>query len=202
MASRLRSTGLPFQRSIIAIDIEGSTAETNTAKARLRDVMYDVLQKALQGGGVSDDHRDPFVDRGDGVLVLVHADDRVPKALLLNSVIPTLHGLLEDHCAAHPNERFRLRAAVHAGDVHYDRNGCFGEALDITFRLLDAAVVKRRLREATTSLVVVISDDIYRSVVRQGYLGSDHNNFESFRIQIAGQRHLGWVHVPLRANSG
>jgi hypothetical protein len=31
---------------------------------------------------------------------------------------------------------------VHAGEVNYDANGCFGEALDVAFRLLDAARVQ------------------------------------------------------------
>jgi GTP diphosphokinase / guanosine-3',5'-bis(diphosphate) 3'-diphosphatase len=35
-------------------------------------------------------------------------------------------------------EARRLRVVLHAGEVHYDGNGCFGEALDIAFRLLDA----------------------------------------------------------------
>ena len=34
---------------------------------------------------------------------------------------------------------------VHAGEVNYDANGCFGEALDIAFRLLDSAHVKKAL---------------------------------------------------------
>ena len=66
---------------------------------------------------------------------------------------------------------------VHAGEVHYDPNGCFGEALDIAFRLLDAAHVKKALRAAPDPLILVISGDIYRAVVRHGYDGIDQRAF-------------------------
>jgi hypothetical protein len=85
---------------------------------------------------------------------------------------------------------------MHAGEVHYDANGCFGEALDVAFRLLDAARVKRALRETADPLVLVISGDIYSSVVRHGYDGIDQQAFRPLvRVQVAGRRYPGWVHV-------
>ena len=43
----------------------------------------------------------------------------------------------------------------------------------------------------------VISGDIYRSVVRQGYEGIDQHTFHPLiRVRVAGQRHPGWVQVP------
>lgn len=35
---------------------------------------------------------------------------------------------------------------MHSGNVNDDDNGCFGEALDIAFRLLDAPSVKATLK--------------------------------------------------------
>jgi hypothetical protein len=89
---------------------------------------------------------------------------------------------------------------MHAGEVHYDANGCFGEALDVAFRLLDATRVKRTLREAAGPLILVVSGDIYSSVVRHGYDGLDQHAFHQLvRVQIAGNRHLGWIHIPEEA---
>jgi hypothetical protein len=89
---------------------------------------------------------------------------------------------------------------VHAGEVHYDANGCFGEALDVAFRLLDATPVKKTLLEAASSMILVVSGDIYHSVVRHGYDGIDQHAFHPFvRVHIAGHRHLGWIHVPEEA---
>ena len=44
---------------------------------------------------------------------------------------------------------------------------------DIAFRLLDAPAVKQALKAARDPLVLVVSGDIYSSVVRHGYDGID-----------------------------
>jgi len=93
-------------------------------------------------------HRDRFIGRGDGILALIHPVDQAPKAILLNCAIPVLNRLLIDYNASLPlasraQRLLRVRVVVHAGEVHYDANGCFGEALDVAFRLLDAGQVKK-----------------------------------------------------------
>jgi hypothetical protein len=88
---------------------------------------------------------------------------------------------------------------MHAGEIHYDANGCFGEALDVAFRLLDAARVKKALREMADPLILVISGDIYTSVVRHGYDGIDYQAFHPLVcVQVAGKRYPGWIRIPQR----
>lgn len=190
----------PKQRSIVACDVEGSTTRTNTAKAALRADMYDLLEAALLECKITEDLREPFVDSGDGVLTMVRPVDRVPKVLLLQILVPALSAILAEHAAVHPDRRFRLRVAVHAGEVHFDRRGIFGEDIDITFRLLNSPELKQRLHQTAAPLVLVVSDHIHRSVVRHGYDGIDGRTFEpAIRLEVGGQRHIGWVHVPAEA---
>jgi hypothetical protein len=87
---------------------------------------------------------------------------------------------------------------MHApGEVHYDSNGSFGEALDIAFRLLDAPGVKKVLQAAADPLTLVISGDIYRTVVRHEYDGIDPLAFRPLiRVNVAGYRYPGWIHTP------
>jgi class 3 adenylate cyclase len=185
---------VPHHRNIVTVDIEGSTARTNPAKGRLRQVMYDLFEEALLVCGILASHRDALIDRGDGVLALIYPVDQAPKTLLLDSLVPTLSRLLAEHNERAPLQKLRLRTAVHAGEVHYDRQGCFGEALDITFRLLDAPEVKIRLSETNAPLVLVVSDDIYRSVIRHCYEGIDRDAFEQLvAVTVAGQQHRGWI---------
>jgi hypothetical protein len=201
----LPAVGLPHHRAIIALDIERSTSRPDPVKAELRNKTYEILDAALSSAGIHKRYRDRFIDRGDGVLALIHPVDQAPKALLLNHAIPALNRLLTDHNANLPRpsrtqRQLRVRVVVHAGEVHYDANGCFGEALDVAFRLLDAAQVKRTLRAAAGPLILVVSGDIYSSVVRHGYDGLDQHAFRPLvRIQIAGNRHLGWIHIPEEA---
>jgi hypothetical protein len=201
----LLATGLPHYRAIVALDIERSTSRPNPIKGELRSKAYELFEMALHNAGINKRHRDRFVDRGDGILALIHPVDKAPKAFLLNRVIPVLNRLLTEYNAGlprlgQPQRQLRIRVVLHAGEVHYDANGCFGEALDVAFRLLDAARVKRALRETADPLILVVSGDIYSSVVRHGYDGIDQQAFHPLvRVHIAGKRYPGWIHIPERA---
>jgi class 3 adenylate cyclase len=195
-----QDAGLAHHRTIIALDIEQSTRRTDPVKAELRDKVYELFEMALRSAGIYPRHRDQFVDRGDGVLALIRPVRQAPKALLLNRAIPAFKRLLADYNAGLPRtslpHQLRVRVVIHAGEVRYDSHGCFGEALDIAFRLLDDGRVKKALRATADPLALVISGDIYRSVVRHGYNGVDQSPFRSFGyIHVAGNRHPGWIQV-------
>jgi hypothetical protein len=189
----------PHHRSLVAVDIEGSTTRTNVARAQFRHVMYGLVEEAMLTAGISESCRDDLLDRGDGILALIHPVDEAPKTLLLDTVIPTLSTLLTHYNHQHDTQprALRMRAVIHAGEVHYDGRGCFGEAVDLSFRLLESPELKRRLTRTDAPLILVVSDDIYSSVVRHGYDGIDHRDFEPLvHVQMAGRRHRGWVNIP------
>jgi len=198
---------LPHYRAIVALDIESSTTRPNPVKGELRNKAYELFDMALCTAGIDKRYRDRFIDRGDGILALIHPVDQAPKALLLNRVIPLLSRLIAEYNTSlprhsQPQRQLRIRVVVHAGEVHYDANGCYGEALDVAFRLLDAARVKRALRAADDPLILVVSGDIYQSVVRHGYDGIDQDAFQPIvRVHVAGNRYCGWVQVPRQAAS-
>jgi hypothetical protein len=98
--------------------------------------------------------------------------------------------------AADPALRMRLRAVVHAGDVHLDRRGYYGEAIDVAIRLLDAPPVKKALQQAAAPLVLVVSEEIYFAVVRHGYVDADTYR-RLVHVRVSSRPHRGWVHVPL-----
>jgi hypothetical protein len=198
----LLAADLPSYRTIVALDIEHSTCRPNPIKGELRNMTYELFEAALDKAGIDSCHHDAFIDRGDGLLALIHPVDQAPKALLLNRAVPLLNQLLSDYNASlpqhsQPQRQLRIRVVMHAGEVHYDANGCFGEALDVAFRLLDAGRVKKTLQETTEPLILVISEDIYSSVVRHGYDGIDNEAFHPLvRVRVAGRRYPGWIHLP------
>jgi hypothetical protein len=173
----------------------------------VRNKTYELFDAALCTAGSHKRHRDRYIDRGDGLLALIRPVEQAPKALLLNHAIPALNRLLTDYNASlprssRPQRQLRVRVVAHAGDVHYDANGCFGEALDVAFRLLDAIPVKKALLETASPLILVISGDIHSSVVRHGYDGIDQQAFHPLvRVQIAGKRYPGWIHIPGKRQS-
>jgi hypothetical protein len=190
---------LPRHRVIVAVDIEQSTSRPDPVKAELRRTLYYLFDQALRSAGIRRRHRDRFTDRGDGLLALIHPVDQASKPIVLNRAIPALCRLLANHNASlastgRLHEKLRIRVVVHAGEIHYDSNGCFGEALDIAFRLLDAPGVKKALRTAADPLILVISDDIYRTIVRHGYAGIDFYAFHPLvNVHIAGRCYPGWI---------
>jgi hypothetical protein len=188
----------PVHRSIVAVDLEGSTRRTNPVKGELRRVLYELLDRALAEAGLAARHLERLTDRGDGVLILIRPYDDLPKTVLLSRLIPILTALLVQYNAAvaWPALQMRLRAVVHAGEVHDDGNGFYGEDLDVAFRLLDSPSVKRTLREAPGSpLVLVVSEEIFSVIVRQGYV--DEGPYQRcVHVRVGERRRRGRVHVP------
>ena len=177
------------QRTIVALDIERSTSRPDPVKAELRATMYDLFDAALRAAGLHRRHRDRFADRGDGFLALIHGVDRTPE-VLLRRVIPAFGVLLAEYNTVRPPLRqLRVRVVVHAGLVHYDANGCFGEALDTAFRLLDATCVKKALRTAQAPLALVVSVGLGESVPH-GRAG-DAGRLVS--VEVGSHRHRGLI---------
>jgi hypothetical protein len=194
-----RSVADPVPRSILAVDLEGSTQRTNPERGEFRRIMYALLARALRATGIGHEHLENPADRGDGVLLLFRPDDDVPKTLLLGQLIPTLAALLIEHnaTAAQPALRLRLRAVFHAGEVHDDGWGFYGEDLDVAFRLLDSPSAKKALKDAATSpLVLVVSEEIYSGIIRHGYVDVGPQ-VASVSVRVARRRRRGWVHVPV-----
>lgn len=191
-----RTSG-PVHRSIIAVDIEGSTTRTNPVKGEIRRAMYDLVEQALEAVAITGDCLEPLTDRGDGVLVLIRPHDDVPKTVLLDRLVPLLAARIAEHNTQTPLPalRIRLRLVVHAGEVHLDMRGWYGEAIDIAIRLLDAPPVKRVLKQAAAPLVLVVSDEIYTGLVCQGYVNPATYR-RLVRVRVGSRLHGGWVHVP------
>lgn len=194
----VRLPGGPVHRMIFAVDIEGSTERNNPAKGELRRILYELLDQALEAAGIGARHLEPFTDRGDSVLILIKPHDDVPKTLVLGQLVPILTALLAEHNAAvvRPELRIRMRAVVHAGEIHEDDKGFYGDDLDAAFRLLEAQPLKKALKEATASpLILVVSEEIFNGIVQQGYL--DDASFEPLvRLRVGRRQRRGWAHIP------
>lgn len=157
---------LGHHRSFVVVDVEGYGAETRTSRQRtaVRDGLYQVLATAFADCGLPWDDG-ATDDVGDSVMVLLPAD--TPKGILVDRLPERLVAALREHNHVHTiGARLRLRMAVHAGEVHYDSHGKTSAEMIFTYRILDAAEAKRALRESTATLVLIVSDSFYRSVVR------------------------------------
>jgi len=203
-AALLRNQPLrPFRRRVIvALDIEGSTRRPDPVKAVLRSMLYELFDAALRSAGVSARRRDQFTDRGDGLLALI---DPADQALLVNLVIPAFSRRVAGYNASLPDpggqDRLRVRVVMHVGNIHDDDNGCFGEALDIAFRLLDDPRVKATLTTAQGPVLLVVSGDIHNLVTSSSCGATGHTASRPVTVQVAGHEHRGWIHIPAKPPS-
>jgi hypothetical protein len=193
---------LARHRVIVALDIERSTSRPDPVKAELRTMLYELFDAALRTSGVGARRRDGFADRGDGLLALI---DPADQELVLNAVIPVFSQLLTSYNAglSDPGDRdrhLRVRIVVHTGNIHDDDNGCFGEALDTAFRLLDTPRAKMALKAARGALVAVISADVWESAAPNGFAGTIRvASRQPVTTQVGGHEYQGWLLLPSQA---
>lgn len=187
------NTPAPRQRTILGVDVERSTERNNVGRGQVREAMFDIVEKTLIASGITEELREPIVDRGDGAMVCVHPADQIPKPLLITTFVPILRAELR-------TQAFRLRVALHFGDVHYDARGPYGEDIDLMVRLLDAPRLRTQLSRTTEPLILAVSDAFHRSAVKHGYDGIDAGDFQPLlKFRMGGQNHRGWIQIPRRS---
>ncbi|MER7008135.1 hypothetical protein ABT297_34520 [Dactylosporangium sp. NPDC000555] len=185
----------PRHSSLLAVDVEAYASRTEPGQEAVRRAMYATVRGAA---GEAEIPWDECVvqDQGDCILLLVPA--HVPVPSLIDPFVARLDGLLRRHNAlASAEAAVRMRVAVHAGYVSLDGAGWVGTAVNSTARLLAAPEFKAVLaasRRAQTALIV--SDEVYRSIVRQGHVGLDPQSFHQVRVRLKELDTPAWIHVP------
>jgi HD domain len=117
--------GLVAAETLAAIGSADGRVATLKMADRLHNELFDA---ALRSAGIYPEHRDPFEDRGDGLLALLHPVENVPAALLLSRVVPLLARRVDTYNTGLPpgsqrERQLRIRVVVHAGEVNYDGHG-------------------------------------------------------------------------------
>jgi WD40 repeat protein len=183
-------------RTLMAVDIEsyGLSERSDRFRIQIRryltDWCVDLLSKSEANAG-----RWHLQDTGDGFLLSI--DPNVPRSLLL-AVVPS--GLRERLLAYNRDrvvaERFRVRLAMHAGDVLGDPDPFIGEATNHVCRLLDSDVLRACLQATPQPVVVMVSEAIYRGIVKHAH--GDLDPAAWHRVVVYGKEGPadGWVNVP------
>lgn len=190
-------------RSIVVVDIVKSTdpIRLNGDKVVIRDAMYDSLGGAFRW---PDWLRCYHEDRGDGVLVLV--PPRVPKDWLVTNLPERLETALVRHnaCVVEQDPRraaatqVRLRVAVNAGEITFDRHGVVGAAIDETFRLAEAPQLKAAVDNSPGVCGLIVSDWFYQAVVRH-QPDARPDSYQHIDCRVKQTSLSAWMRVPVRA---
>jgi hypothetical protein len=184
-------------RTLLACDIAGSAGRGELRLQEIRGVLRAALGEALAVAGL--DGRD-FVqaDTGDGLVLVAPA--ALPKAGLLVPLLPELAARLREHNGrAAEAGSLRLRVAVHAGEVRLGADGgVSGAPLETLARLLDAAPLRRALRDGTTGTPVaaILSQHVYEETVGHGHAGLEADAFTAAEVRVKAFAAPGWLWYP------
>ncbi|BCJ62795.1 hypothetical protein [Micromonospora endophytica] len=185
----------PTFHFILVVDIEGFGKRTVPVQESLRKAMYEVVRTAFQ-----DTHLDwesvVRLDRGDGILMLVPTTAN--SVVLAGPFVRALDAALREKARIYTVEHeIRMRVALHQGNCQQDADGWVGEALNTASRLVDAQPLRDALRAATRAqMALIVSDEIYRAVIRHGYRQIDPASFGAVPIEAKELREQAWIHVP------
>ncbi|TDD38161.1 tetratricopeptide repeat protein [Actinomadura sp. KC06] len=182
-------------RAIVCVDVEEFTdrRRTHPHQIAVRKGLYRALDQAFARAGVALRHC-YHEDRGDGALILVPPD--VPKDLLVAGVPQELVTALAQHNHEHDERaRIRLRLALHAGEIHHDDHGVTGTAINLAFRLLEAAPLKLALADSSGTLAMVASQWFFDEVIRHTP-GSASSSYRQVPIVVKETRTSAWICRP------
>lgn len=182
-------------RTIMVVDVEGfgDRRRTNPHQVAVREGLYRALHDAFGAAGIV------WVDcwhedRGDGVFILAPAE--LPKGPFVEVLPHALAEALRRHNGTHrAEERIRLRMALHAGEVTYDRHGVTAASINLTFRLLEAPALKTALAGSPGVLTLIASEWFFDEVVRNSPV-IDAATFRPARVTVKETSTVGWICRP------
>jgi class 3 adenylate cyclase len=182
--------------TVLAVDIAGFTASHRDDEIRLylHEELYELLQKAFDGSGI------PWArcfheDRGDGALIVV--PPQIACKGIIDPLPERLRGLIRRHNHVSSQAAgIQLRAAAHIGPVEHDGHGFVGSDINLLFRMLEAQPLKRALAGTGAELALMVSDDVYRSLVCRCPSLVSPDAFQPVRFQVKRTRSRAWIYLP------
>lgn len=191
----IRSSTLAVHQTICTVDVAGygGTDRIRANHVALRSGMYESLEQAFAESDIA--WADCF-HQGIGDSLLVLAPMTIPKGAFAGPLPDALTRALVAHNETHsPEERIRLRMALHAGEVRLDEYGVGAPAVVHAARLLNTQSLEDALAASRGPLAVITSDWFYKDVISQ------HPEYapETYRrvpVDVRVSEGVGWIRLP------
>jgi tetratricopeptide (TPR) repeat protein len=187
---------LDFDRRLcLCLDVEGYGGQDAPAQADIQRVLLQLMAAAATAARLDRSHWATQA-KGDEVLALLPLGPAEPQ--LVDEFVRHLDkDLARLNRPRRTDARIRLRLAIHQGVAYRADNGFAGEAVVAVSRLVNAAPVRRALAAAAEAdLVVVLSDGVYREVVRPGHTTYRADEFRRVDVQEKEFHGDAWIHLP------
>ncbi|SMC72252.1 Predicted transcriptional regulator containing an HTH domain and an uncharacterized domain shared with the mammalian protein Schlafen [Kibdelosporangium aridum] len=182
-----RGTASLQEPAILVVDVAPSDAHT------LRDGPIRALRSAFRRTDIDWDAC-RVEDRGDGLMIMVPA--AVAKAVFVDALPQALVAAVLEHNRTQPeSQRFKLRVALHSGEVSVDDLGPVGASVNFAFRLVDAIPLRRALDESASPVAFIVSATFYDNVIRP-HPNADLSAYRQVSVAIKETDATAWIHVP------
>lgn len=182
--------------TIVLIDLAMSAANDCQGQRRIRTDLYDLVHDVVRYGGLTLESL-PFSDTGDGLRLVVPLDRIQPTQVVDMFVLGLTAGLREHRRRVRESARIRMRVAFDLGLVEPHLRGWTGDPLVRAARLVDAEPLRDALRsDRMLDLVVVVSDELYQSVVRHGYGYIAPDCFQAIHVRVKEFDATAWLLKP------
>ncbi|MFI1565315.1 hypothetical protein ACH4ZX_20070 [Streptomyces sp. NPDC020490] len=165
---------------------------------RQSEIQHDLprlLDRAARSAGL-DRAQWQIQRKGDQQLAVRPLDGAEPR--LVDDYVRHLAAELREYNAQRvPEARMRLRVVIHQGLVELADNGFAGSAVVAAARLLNAPALYDALAaHPAADLVLLLSDDVFRSVVEGGHTSLRVEDFTRVTVQVKEYRAEAWLRVP------
>ncbi len=181
----------------IAVDVQAYGGNNDRRQSEIQHDLPRLLSRAAADTGL-DRSRWHVQRKGDEELAVHPMDGTEPR--LVDDFIRHLVSQLRAYNGQRlPTARMRLRAAIHHGPVELADNGLAGAAVVNTARLLSSRHLYDALKaDEGADLVLLLSDDVYRSTVAGGHTTLSPTDFRRVTVREKEYEADAWLRVPGR----
>lgn len=184
----------PTHHTLVALDIVGYGSRRNLLQVDLVERIRETVKDALGSSGV----QAHWEDGGEGHLLIASVDDRIR---LVNVFVGELAWRLAEYNQVRTAEaHLRVRVAIDTGDVHRN-TPMAGAGTVAVHRLIDAPEFKEIVKAEPHNVSVILSEQVYRSVVEQRYRQADPDEYRQVAVEVKEYQGVGWVRLIGRSAS-
>ena len=183
-------------RLCMAADVAGYSRRRNDQTERIQAALVALLARARHAAGVSDAEVRPQ-PQGDGQFTVLPVG--LDESVAIPQLLAELEVALSDaNAGLPPDERIRLRVALHRGLIKEGGNGWIGTAPIAVHRILDSPPLRAALAEHDKAgYVLGVPDVLYRDVLVHlaGPPGPD--DFDAMTVDLPAKGFLEqcWLYV-------
>ncbi|GAA3230985.1 hypothetical protein [Actinocorallia longicatena] len=188
---------LPRRALCGAADIKGWSSRLVPEQMRAQQSLVDVVHAACREAGLPEEI---LQNSGDGVLIIPPSD--IDETRVIPDLIRGMTmALRQENRLLSEAARIRLRLALTSGMVTPGPAGFGGGTVIECFRLLDSKPAKAALEDyPSADLAVIVSDYLYRDVIRHGFRDLRADSFWATRSEIPEKDFIAdaWLYVSDR----